>query len=615
MVETLSQLFLNTLRSYPKPDLMLHKKAGRYVPLSTQEFGDGVRSLSLGLRGLGHGPGKKLVLLSENCPLWVMTDLANLCLGGITVPLHTVLTPPQIRHIIHHSGASVVACSTRELWKKIEAVRPELEHVAHYILFESPAPEGVLTLAQIQEHGKRIATADPGLFDGMAAAVRPDDLASIVYTSGTTGVPKGAMLTHGNFTSNAVSCSSVIKVTDRDTGLSALPLSHSLERMVVFVYLYNGCTIAFAESLETLADNMLEVRPNLMAGAPRVFEKFYSRVLDNVLAGPALKKKIFFWAVKAGKAYGQKTLHRLPVSALLRTKKNIAHRLVFSKIIAKTGGRFRLFVSGAAPLSQDIAEFFYALGLVILEGYGLTETSPVISLNSFENLKFGTVGQPVPGVEVKIAEDGEILTRGPHVMKGYYLMEAETAEAFAGDWFRTGDVGHLDEDGFLVITDRKKDIIVTSGGKNVAPQQIENLLKTSPYISNAVAVGDRKKFISALIVPDFEKLEAYARAHKISFESRSGLLASPEISDFMMTEVEKSTANLASYERVKKIALLPREFELDQDEITPSLKVKRNIIERKYKDLIDSLYRESPDSSRIDPSPKSGRKSTGPEKP
>jgi len=362
--------------------------------------------------------------------------------------------------------------------------------------------------------------------------------------------------------------------------------------MVTFTYLYKGCTIGYAESMDTLAENLLEVRPHIMVNVPRVLEKIYSKVMDNVLRSSALKRKIFFWGVKVGREYAERKLNRQPIPGFLQFKKNLAHKLVYTKIIEKTGGRVRFFVSGGAPLSKDIAEFFYAMGLVVLEGYGLTETSPVISVNTFENLKFGTVGKVIPDVEVMIAEDGEILTKGPNVMKGYYKKEDETRESFKGGWFHTGDIGHLDEEGFVVITDRKKDLIVTSGGKNVAPQPIENLLKLSPYVSNAVVLGDRRRFISALVVPNFDKLKEYAKTNNIPFETNSDLTRSEQVLNFMEKEIDHITPNLASFEKVKKIALLDRDFEIEKGEMTPTLKVKRNIVEDKYKDMIDALYRE-----------------------
>lgn len=592
MIETLGQLFLNSIQSYPKEDLMLFKKEGRYVPLSTPKFADMIKHFALGLRDLGLAPKDKLVILSENRPEWVMTDLANLSMGGITVPIYTSLVPDQVKYIIDDSDAKIVVCSGKDLWQNLEVIKGGLGKVSHYIVFDPEAPEGVYTLQQILDRGQRIADAEPQLFENCVAETKPDDIASIIYTSGTTGLPKGVMLSHGNFISNIIAASSILEFSEKDYVLSFLPLSHVLERMVTFTYLHKGCSIAYAESVETVADNLLEIRPQIMVSVPRVFEKIYAKVMDNVLASSSLKRKIFFWAVKVGRDFGKRQLLGQPVPGSLRFKQNLAHKLVFSKIIEKTGGRVRFFVSGGAPLSKDIAEFFYAMGLVVLEGYGLTETSPVISVNTFDNLKFGTVGKPIPGVQVKIDEDGEILTKGPHVMKGYYKLDKETQEAFEGEWFRTGDIGHIDEDGFLVITDRKKDLIVTAGGKNVAPQPIENILKTSLYISNAVVIGDRRKFISALIVPNFEKLEDYAKSSGISYTGLSDLVKNGKIINFMEAEVSRSTPMLASYEKIKRIALLDRDFEIEKGEITPTLKVKRNIIEQKYRALIDSLYTE-----------------------
>lgn len=590
-VETLSQLFLNTVRSYPKENILMRKVEGRYAPISAREFDSRVRAFSLGLRKLGFAAGEKLVIFSENRPEWVMTDFAALSLGGITVPIYTSLMPEQLKYIIDQSDAAIVVCSNRELWQKIEAVRTELTKVRHFIMIDSEAPEGVLTMSEVMDKGRRSAEEDPALFESLAMTVKPDDVASIIYTSGTTGVPKGVMLTHDNFLSNTRSLRAIIEFTDRDTILSFLPLSHVLERMTTFSFLYVGSSIGYAESVETVAENMVELRPTIMISVPRLFDKIYAKVMDNILAGSPVKKKIFFWALKTGKIYGAKKTSKQPVSKWLEMRRRLAHKLVFSKIVEKTGGRARFFVSGGAPLSRDIAEFFYAMGITVFEGYGLTETSPVIACNTFEDIRFGTVGKIVPGVEVRIADDGEILVKGPNVMKGYYKKDLETQEVFENGWLRTGDIGFLDADGFLTITDRKKDLIVTAGGKNVAPQPIESLLKTNPYIANAVVIGANRKFISALIVPEFEKLEAYARTSGIPFDGRSDLIRKDEVLNFMLAEVNRSTPNLASYERVKKIVLLEKDFEVASGEITPTLKVKRNIVEQKYKPLIDPLYK------------------------
>jgi long-chain acyl-CoA synthetase len=592
MVDTLSQLLLNSVKSYPKPEYLLVKKEGRYTPISMAAFGDAVKFLSLGLRALGLSKGDKLIILSENRPEWTVTDFACLSNGGITVPIYTTLVAEQVKYIIQDSDAKIVVYSSPDQWKKLEVIKADLPLVKYFITFESEAPPGVLNYREILSQGEAVAKAQPDLFERLAFAVKPGDEASIIYTSGTTGLPKGVILTHDNFISNVKTAAALLEFTDKDTVLSFLPLSHVLERMVTFAYIYKGCTIGYAESLETVAANLLELRPHIMVGVPRMFEKIYSRVMDNVLTSSGLKRKIFFWAVKVGKAYGARKLAMRPIGGFLKFKRNLAHKLVYSKIVEKTGGRIRFFVSGGAPLSKDIAEFFYAMGLVVLEGYGLTETSPVIAVNVLENPRFGTVGKPIPGIEVKIAPDGEILTRGPHVMKGYYKKDAETQESFEGDWFKTGDIGQFDENGFLMITDRKKDLIVTAGGKNVAPQPIENILKTNPYIENAVVIGDRRRFISALIVPKFDKLEEYAKSSHISYAGRAELIRKEPIVNFLKSEIDRATPNLASFEKIKKIAVLDRDFEIDQGEMTPSLKVKRNVVEKKYKALIDALYKE-----------------------
>lgn len=592
MVETICQLFSNTIQKYQRDDLILTRKEGKYVPMSTEEFGNKVQYFSLGLKELGLNPEDKLVILSETRPEWVMTDFGNLCAGGVTVPVYPTLMPEQIKYIVEDSGARIVVYSDSEQGDKVAEIRGSLPNVTHYITFESQAPNGVLTFTQILEKGKRIFEESPDLFDKAASLAKPDTLASILYTSGTTGVPKGVMLTHNNFITNLKGVTDVIEFSHKDTVLSWLPLSHSFERIATYTYLYKGCCIAYAEDMLSVGKNMPEVRPTVVVGVPRLFEKVYAAVMDNVLASSLLKRKIFFWATKVGREFGQRTLRGESIPKFLEFKRKIAHKLVFSKIIARTGGRIRYFITGAAPLSKDIAELFYAMGLIVLEGYGLTETSPVISVNRLEKIKFGSVGPPIPDVEVKIAEDGEILARGPNIMQGYYNMEGETKEAIKDGWFYTGDIGYVDEDGFIFITDRKKDIIVTAGGKNVAPQPIENAIKTNTYVNDVLVIGDRRKFMSALVVPNFEKLEEYAKFNKILYRDKQDLIKNEDIIKFLEAEVDRATPNFASYEKVKRIALLDKEFTIADGEITPTFKIKRNVVEKKYKDLIDALYVE-----------------------
>ena len=591
-VTTLGRLFLNACRTHRKPDRMMVKRDGAWRPIATDEFETTVRRLSLGFQALGLKPGDRVALLSENRPEWVIADFAALTAGGVTVPIYTSLLPDQIRHIVDDSGAKIVVCSDRDLLRKVEAVRSALPSVEHVVLIEGEAPAGTLAFAGVLDRGKRLDETSPGSFERLAEAARPGDLASVIYTSGTTGLPKGVMLSHANFVSNIDSLRAAIDFRADDTILSFLPLSHVLERTATFLFVHSGSTIAYAESIEAVAANMVEVRPTIVVSVPRLFEKIYSRVMDQILAGSRLKRAIFVWALATGKKYAAKVIAHEPVPKHLALKRGLAEKLVYSKITSKTGGRMRFFVCGGAPLSKDIAEFFYAMGLIVLPGYGLTETSPVLTANTLDDYRFDTVGKTVPGVELRIAADGEILARGPNVMMGYYKNEADTREVMKDGWLHTGDIGRFDDDGFLIITDRKKDIIVTSGGKHIAPQPIENLIQSSPYIANAVVVGSTRRFISALIVPDFDKLETRARAQGIPFRDRAELCRRTELIDFLLDEVNRMTPELAPYERVKRIAVLDRDFDIGAGEVTPTLKVKRNIVEQKYADLIEALYRD-----------------------
>jgi long-chain acyl-CoA synthetase len=426
-----------------------------------------------------------------------------------------------------------------------------------------------------------------------AAEVQPQDLATFIYTSGTTGDPKGVMLTHDNLVSNVLAAGGPFaNMGPADSALSFLPLCHVFERMGgYYMMLHQGVTIAYAESVDKVPENMLEVRPSLMLSVPRLYEKIYARVHERVAADSAARQAVFRWGVGVGREVFRHRIQGTTPGPLLKAKAKVAQALVFKKIQARTGGRLRLFISGGAPLSREIALFFGAVGLPILEGYGLTETSPVIAVNTPQRLKPGTVGPPIDGVEVKIATDGEILTRGPHVMKGYYRKAEATAEAIDKDgFFHTGDIGVIDKDGFLVITDRKKDILVTSGGKNISPQPIENRLKADKFFTEVVMVGNQRNFAVALVVPNFELLERWGREKGLAFTSREDLLARPEVADFYAGRVQELLPELAPFEKIKKLALLNKEFSLDSGELTPTLKVKRRVIEQRHKDLINRLY-------------------------
>jgi long-chain acyl-CoA synthetase len=591
-VTTLCNLFLHSCQTYKKPNQMLVKKDGVWTKISTDEVETTVRRLSLGFQALGLKPGDRIAILSENRPEWVMADFATLAAGGVTVPIYTSLLADQVRFIIGDAGAKIVICSDLELWRKVEAVRSGLPALERVIVIEGDPPAGTHALSDVTEMGRRLEEEEPGRFERTANAVHPGDLASIIYTSGTTGLPKGVMLSHANFVSNVLSLAAFIDFRATDTGLSFLPLSHVLERTATFLLFHVGAAMAYAESIEAVASNMVEVRPTIVVSVPRLFEKIYVRVMDQIMAGSRLKRAIFVWALATGKKHAAKRIAGERIPAHLAIKHALAEKLVFSKITARTGGRIRYFICGGAPISRDIMEFFHAMGLKVMPGYGLTETSPVLTGSAPGKVRYGTAGKAIPRVELRIAGDGEILARGPNIMMGYYRNEADTREVLKDGWLHTGDIGRFDEDGFLIITDRKKDIIVTSGGKNVAPQPIESLIQASPLIASAVVVGSSRKFISALVVPNFEKLEGHARTQGWSFADRTELCRRPEVAAFLLDEINRMTPGLASYERIKKIAVLDRDFDIGAGEVTPTLKVRRNIVEQKYVDIIESLYKD-----------------------
>jgi long-chain acyl-CoA synthetase len=592
---TLCELFYTSVDTYRKPDHLVSKVDGQWRPWSSDAVRTAVEELSLGLRALGVEKGDRVAILSENRPEWALADLATLTAAAVDVPIYATLTAAQVKYILADSQAKVVFVSNVLQARKVAEVRAELPQLRHLIRFadSSDFPEGFLSLEEVRARGREALAADPQAVRARAAEVKPDDLATLIYTSGTTGDPKGVMLVHSNIVSNVAAAQEVFNVFSRDdVALSFLPLCHIFERMAgYYMMLAVGATISYAESVEAVPANMAEVRPTVMCSVPRLYEKMYARVLEKVAGDPPTRQKIFRWAVGVGRQIFKLRSQRATPSLGLRLKGTLADRLVFGKIRARTGGRLKLFVSGGAPLSREINEFFGAVGLQILEGYGLTETSPVICCNRPDRFKPGTVGVPLPGVEVKIAEDGEILTRGPHVMKGYFNKPQATAETIdAEGWLHTGDVGVIDAEGFLTITDRKKDLIVTSGGKNIAPQPIENALKGSPLVGEVVMIGDRRNFPTALLVPNFEALEKWARDKGIAFASRDELVQRPEVVALYEQTVRDLTPHLAQFERIKKLALLAREFTLEAGELTPTLKVKRRVIEQKYKDVIDRLY-------------------------
>jgi long-chain acyl-CoA synthetase len=592
---TLCDLFYRSVDTYRKAEHLKSKVDGQWRPWSSDEFRTAVEELSLGLRALGVEKGDRVAILSENRPEWAIADLATLAAGAVDVPIYSTLTPAQVKYILEDSQAKVVFVSSVAQARKVAEVRAQLPNLKHFVRMGSGPdfPEGFGAIEEVQQKGRPALAADPQAVRQRAAEVKAEDLATLIYTSGTTGDPKGVMLVHSNIVSNVAAVRQVFHVFSQDdVALSFLPLCHIFERMAgYYMMLEVGATIAYAESVEAVPANMAEVRPTLMCSVPRLYEKIYARVLEKVAGDPPTRQKIFRWAIGVGRRLFLHRSARTSPSVLDRARGLAADKLVFGKIRARTGGRLKLFVSGGAPLSREINEFFGAVGLQILEGYGLTETSPVITCNRPDRFKPGTVGLPLPGVEVSIAPDGEILTRGPHVMKGYYNKPQATAEAIdAEGWFHTGDVGVIDADGFLTITDRKKDLIVTSGGKNIAPQPIENVIKNSPLVGEVVMIGDRRNFPSALVVPNFESLEKWARDKGLAATPREQLVERPEVVALYDQAIRDLTPHLAQFERIKKVALLPHEFTLEAGELTPTLKVKRRVIEQKYKDVIDRIY-------------------------
>jgi len=593
---TLTQLFFDAVARFSKPAALRYKEHGTWCDISHAQLVERVRHTSLALQAMGLQRGDRVAILSENRPEWAVADYACLTAGLTDVPIYPTLPAEQMVHLLKDSGSVALFVSTPEQAAKIARIRPDVPTLRTVISFCSPAPVGCdITLDEFATRGAAVDSPErASAWKAAALQTQPDDIATLIYTSGTTGLPKGVMLTHDNLYSNVFGSLSVLEPQNDDVALSFLPLSHIFERMVGHYMLFaGGCTIAYAESIDAVAANLAEVRPTILSSVPRIYEKLYARIMEGGNSGSALKKGIFRWSLAVADEWADAYLAKRAPSALLAWKYSVAEKLVFSKIKARLGGRLRVACSGGAPLAATINKFFVAAGLTLVEGYGLTETSPVVSVNRLKNIRVGTVGELVAGVEVAIAADGEILTRGPSVMKGYYRNPAATAEAIdAEGWFHTGDIGSM-EDGFLKITDRKKDIIVTAGGKNIAPQPIENTVVTNAFVSQAVILGDKRKFPVMLVVPSWDALLKWTAHKGIASTDRSALLLNPQVVEKMDREVRSELVGLAKFESPKKIALLEDEFTIEGGELTPSLKVKRRVINEKYKGVIDRLYDEA----------------------
>lgn len=593
--QTLVELLKTSVTSGPEREALRFKQDKAWIGMTAEHLFERVRNVALGLYHHGIRKGDRVAILAESGPLWSITDYAILSNGAVNVPIYPTQPIHQVEYILRESEPKLLFVTGARQMKRVNSVLekcPDLRIVPFQPIENG---ENILSYSELEEAGGRLAAERPELFDLLSSDVHADDLASIIYTSGTTGEPKGAMLTHGNITFNAVATGVHLDIEPGGVMLSFLPLSHIFERMVLYLCLYFHVQINYANGIETVAADIQEVHPTLMSTVPRLLEKIYARMQKNAGDGGSLKKRIFDRSLDVARKSAQLSTLGQPLPPLLEFQRDIADRLVFEKLRHAVGGKIRRMVSGGAALPSDIALVFIGAGVPVLQGYGLTETSPVIAVCTLDHNLVGSVGRPIPGIEVKIAKDGEILTRGPCVFQGYFNKQEETAAAFSDDpgrerWFKTGDIGVIDSEGFLFITDRKKDLIKTSAGKYVAPQMIEGMINQSEFVEQAVIVGDKRKYVAALIVPDFERLRAWAKSEGLQTTNKQELVADRRVLDMIKADVSRLTRELADYEKVKKIGLLAEEFSIDGGELTPTLKVKRRVVEEKYGALIESLY-------------------------
>ena len=593
---TLIEIYARVVRNHPKPDTLNYKREGAWRSVSAEEMLRRAHKIAAGLYSLGVRKGDRVAILSESCLEWVLADQGCILSGAVTVPIYPTLTPAQVSYILNDCGARAVFISTPEKFKQVESQIKHCPTIAHVIVFAAndpnpgTGPSGELGLGELEEKGRALQSQSPELLSELANSARPEDLATIIYTSGTTGEPKGVMLTHANMVSNLIDSSNHFEFDEQDVALSVLPLSHIFERQAMNMYLHHGMSVYFG-SLETLGENLKEVHPTVFVGVPRIYEKIIARVQERAAEKGRLNARVVTWAVDAGKRWARLIASHAPVPLWLSIKHRLADVIVLEKLRKAMGGRIRILVSGGAALSADVALAFLGARLPIVQGYGLTETSPVITAGQLRDNRVGTAGKPICQVEVRIAADGEIETRGPQVMLGYWNKPAETRAVFTEDgWFKTGDIGLLDEAGYLTITDRKKELLKTSGGKYVAPQPIEQLIKGSRFVNQVVVIGDDRRFPAALIVPDWQQLESYAKYKGFDLRTRAEFCRDPRIIDLFERQIAARTPGLAQFEKIKRIALLEKELTLEGGEMTPTLKVKRRVIDDKYRDVIDRMY-------------------------
>jgi long-chain acyl-CoA synthetase len=588
---TLIEMYEQVVRNHPKFDTLNYKRAGVWQSISASEMLNRARNIAAGLHSLGVRKGDRVAILSDSRLEWVLADQGCIFLGAIAVPIYPTLTASQIAYIINDCAARTLFVADEE---KLKVVQPALTNclsIQQVVLFEA-GDQHLLSLTAVEKEGSVAQVESPDLLLQLAQDITPRDLATIIYTSGTTGEPKGVMLTHANMVSNLIDSSNHLEFGEKDVALSVLPLSHIFERQAMNMYLHHGMSVYFG-SLENMGENLKEVRPTVFVGVPRLYEKIIARVQDRAAAKGKLNARVVTWAVETGRRWAQLMIDHASIPLWLSIKHRIADVIVFEKLRKAMGGRIRILVSGGAPLSSDVALAFLGARIPIVQGYGLTETAPVITAGQLRDNRVGTAGKPIRHVEVRIASDGEIETRGPNVMLGYWHKPEETRNAFTEDgWFKTGDVGHLDAQGYLIITDRKKELLKTSGGKYIAPQPVEQLIKTSRFVNQVVVIGDGRKFPAALIVPDWQQLEDDAQYKGYELRTRAEFCRDPRIIDLFERQIAARMKDLAQFEKVKRIALLEKEFTLEGGELTPTLKVKRRVIDQEFREVIDRIYEE-----------------------
>lgn len=598
MSETVCHKFLETAAKHSEKIAVKYKRGGRWNELTWQGYREVVESIAAGLQTLGVRKGDRVAIFSNSRFEWAATDLALLGLGAVTVPIYQSSTSEDIAYILENSEAKILICETPALLRKLRDILKNAKRVETVICFQVPLQakdgsandtESFLTLDVVQAKGAAALKMSPTLYELAVRELTLEDPATLIYTSGTTGRPKGVVLTHTQAISEVADAFPLLGVTPRDRSLSFLPYAHILGRIEIWGHALIGYTMAFAESIDRIKDNLVEIKPTLLIAVPRIFEKIYIGILTQADISP-LRKRVFDWAISVGKDISKYKVEKMPVPLDLAVKYQLAKRLVFNTISERMGGELRFAVCGGAPLSRPIAEFFHAAGLLILEGYGLTETTAAVTVNTPFDYRFGTVGKGIGDVKIKIAEDGEILIHSKKVMKEYYKDPQATAEAIEEGWFHTGDIGELSPEGYLRITDRKKDLIKTAGGKYVAPQKLEGLLKSNRFISQVHIHGDQKKYVVALVTLNYDAVEKYAEENDISYKDRESLVENPKIKELVRRAIADANSHLASYESIKNFATLPRDFTIDSGELTPSLKVKRKVVDHNYRELIDRLY-------------------------